>query len=418
MGVIAEKTLPEKKIATRTQQSGVRRRLLPLLDSYLFWSFFGNALRGLCWFAGLFLAFAIVSGAQKVAQKGVPFIMAMEAVALQMPRIILFTIPASLLFGAVSAFTEMSAKGEVTAMMAGGMSIKRLMRAPLVLAIFLSIFAFWLQETVVPNAELRKGTLLIQAATTLAAKGFKIVDTRSNGTVERIIQANSFDPEKKLLMEPRIQLFRADNTVETEIAAQFGFWDEKSKSWTFKNGINRYNPANKTEASVRVPFSEFSVATTITPEPAKLRGGDGGITEQIEDNNFEMVSWRQLAAYRTEKLAEFRPAKGQPKPDAAERKNLRKRIRAATFGIHDKIATPLIVIAMVLVGIPLGIRPQRTASPGLAMGLSLIVMLGYYIFWTICSQLGKGGIALAEVVAYLPLVVLLGIGSVLIAQKS
>ena len=52
------------------------------------------------------------------------------------------------------------------------------------------------------------------------------------------------------------------------------------------------------------------------------------------------------------------------------------------------------------------------------MGLSLIVMLGYYIFWTICSQMGKGGIALAEVVAYLPLVVLLGIGSVLIAQKS
>ena len=95
-----------------------RARVLPLADGYLLWSVLGATLRGLGWFAGLFLAFAIVSSARRVAESNLPINMALEAVALQMPRIVLFTIPAALLFGAVSTFTEMSSRGEITALMA------------------------------------------------------------------------------------------------------------------------------------------------------------------------------------------------------------------------------------------------------------------------------------------------------------
>jgi len=407
--------MPEQKLKTKTASvtaSRTRSYMLPLVDSYLLWGFLGSAVRGLCWFSGLFLAFAVVSGAQKVAQKGVPFMAALEGIALQMPRIILFTIPAALLFGAVSNFVEMSAKGEVTAMMAGGMSIKRLMRGPLILTAFLAVLMFWLQETVVPGAELRKGELLVKAASVMATQGFKIVDLRPDGAVERVVQAKSFDPDKKLLLEPRIQIFRLDNTVQTEIAAKRGFWDDKLKVWTFQDGIIRTNPDNKQAASVKIPFTETTIQAKMAPNPTNLKGVASGARGQIDRQNYEMVSWQQLSAYRAEKLAEFTKATGK------ERKQLRKEVRGLTYGIHDKFAMPLVAFGMVLVGIPLGIRPQRTASAGMAMGLSLIVMLSYYMFWVLCTNVGKGGIALPELVAYLPVIGLFITGSVLIAKKS
>jgi lipopolysaccharide export system permease protein len=130
--------------------------------------------------------------------------------------------------------------------------------------------------------------------------------------------------------------------------------------------------------------------------------------ENLEKGNFEMVSivelhdWRQRLAARADKV------------DAVK---LAKMVDGATFGIHDKIATPLICIALVLIGAPLGIRPQRS-SAGFAMGLSLAVLLLYYVVWTWAGQLGKYGAANPYLMAYLPFMITLGAGLVLVAKKS
>jgi lipopolysaccharide export system permease protein len=58
----------------------------------------------------------------------------------------------------------------------------------------------------------------------------------------------------------------------------------------------------------------------------------------------------------------------------------RRLISGATFGIHDKIATPLLCLALILVGAPLGLRPQR-ASAGFAPGMSLLIIMMYYFVW-------------------------------------
>ena len=75
-------------------------------------------------------------------------------------------------------------------------------------------------------------------------------------------------------------------------------------------------------------------------------------------------------------------------------------------------------MAMVLFGAPLAVRPQRTASAGLAMGLSLMVIMGYYLLWTFCTQVAKSGAALPQVLAYFPCVLMATLGTILIARKS
>lgn len=390
-----------------------RPKLWPLADGYIVGSVAGATFRSMGWFAGLFLAFALVQAARSVAVADTPWAIALQILALQLPRIVLFTIPASLLFGAVSTFTEMSARGEVTALMCGGMSLSRMLRAPLLLGLVLAGAAFWLQEVVVPDVELRRSDLTQRAAIAiLKAQKFRpIVSYNKGGTVESILQATAFDPDKKTITDPSLQLFRDDGTVAVEIKARLAQWDGAERAWVFAQGVTRKTSQAQDEPTITDPFVRLVLQATL-PSPDKLGADSKGAREQLERKNYEMISWRQLWAYRAEQLAERPPLSGR------ERANAQKVIRAATYGLHDKFALPLVVVAMVLVGAPLGVRPQRTASAGLAMGLSLIVILSYYLLWTFCTQWGKAGGAGPMVAAYLPALALALTGLFLLWRKT
>ena len=149
-----------------------------------------------------------------------------------------------------------------------------------------------------------------------------------------------------------------------------------------------------------------------------MNKGARDLPGQLAAHNFEMVSLSELRAYRSELLNGVATAKRVAPNDAKHIQFLQDEAGAATFGIHDKLATPLIVLAMVLIGAPLGVRPQRTASAGLALGLSLMVLLSYYIVWTLVSQWGKGGGTQPMLAAYLPFAILSGLGAFLTWKKS
>ena len=416
-------------VATETQtapaqSAPARFKLWPLADGFLVGGVAGATFRSIGWFAGLFLAFAFVQAARTVAVSNVPINLALQSLALQLPRIILFTIPASLLYGTVSTFTEMSSRGEVTALMCGGMSLRRMLRAPLVFAAILTLVAFWLQEIVVPDFELRKSNLTVTAALAiLKTQQFEpLVDKRDDGTLERVVQARHFDPFAKVLEAPTIQLFRPDGTLKIEIRARRAAWDARARQWVFQDGVTRPVPDNPAEPMVTNPFRQYALKTDQMPAPDKWAEGEKSAREQIDKQNFEMVSWRQLAAHRAELIAQLPTSNGADANGAdtngARARKLMKEIRRETYGIHDKFATPLVVMAMLLAGAPLGVRPQRTASAGLAMGISLIVILGYYLLWTFCTQWGKGGGQAPVFAAYLPVAIIALTGTILLLRKS
>ncbi len=412
---IKTKTELDKTTATSPQQLSRRSRakLLPLADGFVVGSIAGATLRSIGWFAGLFLAFAFVQAARTVAVSDVPISIALQSLALQLPRIVLFTIPASLLYGTVATFSEMSSRGEVTALMCGGMSLRRMLRWPLVFAVGLTFLAFWLQEVIVPEFELRKSNLTAQVAVAvLQNQKFKpLVDYRDDGSLQRIVQAEKFDIENKTVISPVIQLFRPDGTIETEIKAQSGAWDPIEKAWSFTQGSMRSPREKGSTATVVNEYRKFTVPTDQMPAPDKFDQGEKSARDQLARQNYEMVSWRQLSAFRAEEIARL--------PAVADKahKDLKKEIRRETYGIHDKFATPLVVIAMLIIGAPLGVRPQRTASAGLAMGISLFVILGYYLLWTFCTQWGKGGGQWPIFAAYLPVGVFAIIGLILLNRK-
>jgi lipopolysaccharide export system permease protein len=410
--------VPTSKSSAKAARAPRLRRdgLLPIADGYLLRGVVESSFRGLCWFAGLFLAFALVTSARRVAQDGLPISMMIELISLQVWRIILFTIPASLLFGTMTTFSELSSRGEITALMAGGMSLWRMLRGPLAFAAVMGIFAFVLQEKIVPDAESRKDTIVKTAGSRIGIQtGFKIVDARSNGTIKRIIQADSFNPAELSLVKPVVQFFRADNTIEIEVQAQSGRWDPKRKAWIFQNGEIRAKP--KSQGSnptfdTRTQFTNWALETDASLLPGNLTTDKVTTADRLKKQNYEMVSIADLSHYRMQLLAQSQKEQG------SIRQLTEKQIRGITFGIHDKFATPLVCLAMILIGAPMGIRPQRSANAGLAMGMSLMVLIFYYILWTLCTSWGKGGGAAPQFVAYLSFAITAGIGLTLVARKS
>ncbi|RYX85011.1 YjgP/YjgQ family permease [bacterium] len=415
-----------------------RRGLWPLADGYLESNVLGGFLRGLMWFVGLFLAFVLVSGAQKVAQHKMEPALLIQFIALQVPRIVVFTIPSALLFGTVSTFTEMSSRGEITALMAGGMSIGRMLRAPMTGAVVLAIVAFWLQESVVPQCELKRGTLAVSALKNAkASEIFPIIDKGENGKVDRIIQADDFDSKNVVLENPDVRVNQQDGT-SIHIVAKSARWDKERSEWVFVKGQTSIEPSpgrstKPGESGFSIMhFEEQSFRAEMALDPASLTKTARDLDGQLAAHNFEMVSLAELRVYRDNMVDrvhrtqdEFARAEKSGPLDAKQSAFFQKKIqflksesRAATFGMHDKWVTPLIVIAMVLIGAPLGVRPQRTASAGLALGLSLMVLLGYYIGWTLTSQWGKGGGGQPLVAAYLPFIVLMTMGTFLTWKKS
>jgi lipopolysaccharide export system permease protein len=416
-----------KAAGVATQRPGVAPHAVPrpyfhrfrpplkIADRYLLASVIGGTLRGLCWFAGLLLAFAVISAVRKIVTDQLPLMLCARIVFYQLPRILLFTLPMSVLYGTVQTFSDLSTRGELTALGVGGMSLPRMVRAPLAWGVLLAIFALCLQEAMVPKFERRGKEIVTQ--TLLDAAGlqqdFLMVDQSDANRIERVIQADVFEPKTRTLLNPSIQIYNEQREVAFDIHAERAQWDVQSGNWIFYNGYAKATPNGK-DGEVPLPAASRFTQTTIygLPNPKLMKRKAITIQEQLDKQNYEMLSISDLRAYLNKQ-----PALLEKVTYPKIRDRVVTRMKSLTFGIHDKIATPLICIALVLIGAPLGVRPQRSGG-GFAMGLSLAVLLLYYIAWSWVSQVGKAGYGMPILLAYGPLALTLVIGGVLMKLKS
>lgn len=397
-----------------------RAGLLPIADGYLLKQVLAATFRGLIWFAGLFFLFAIVTSAKSIREEQISFLMVVRIVSLELPRILLFTVPASLLYGTVQAFVEMSARGEITALYAGGMSLGRMLRGPIAVAVLATVGTYYIQEVLVPQSQLAKSDLKLSLIRSVGKRnGFNFVDYSPTGGIQKIVRADSFDPVTRVFIVPIIQVFRPDMSLQYQVKADRAFWDVADGWWIFEGhgrmisspDLFEETTANQT-AGTDNHFQQMILKTDIIPDPGRVRVEAYGMGEQLNEQNYEMVSMHDLRVYRSHLVA-----KGDSEVSHAKG-TLEQRIASATYGIHDKIATPLLCLALVLIGVPLGIQQRRTANAAVAMGLSMLVLVVYYMLETTCTQLGKGGGLPPMVAAYLPLALMSAVGATLVWRKS
>ena len=94
-----------------------------------------------------------------------------------------------------------------------------------------------------------------------------------------------------------------------------------------------------------------------------------------------------------------------------------KRIRKLKVRIQEKIALPFVCLVFGLVGAALGTLPQNT-SKATSFGICIGIVFSYYLLSFISSSLGVGGILSPIMSAWLPNILGLSAGSLLLLKSA
>ena len=403
---------PATTAATSSANSGKFGGLL-IIDRFVGKLVVGATLGAAGWFLGILLIAVVITGIQKLVTNSLSGGEMLVFVGLQLPRMIVFALPMAVLFGCVQAFAALSRQGEAVALGAAGVSLVRMIRAPLMWAAILTFVSFALSEWLVPPLERSKDSILVShLSASIGAGGFRYQDPADDEDLplKTLVQAKSFDFDKLTLNQPRIQIFDDDQKLSLQIIANSAKWT--GKKWVLTDGVSTRFPPPKKAGELSMPeASEFSTFGVELPAPEFLNRSSNSLSTRLARGDFLMISIPETLAYRRTLAAQLPLAKTD-----AQRARTQKLIKSATFGIHDKIAAPLICFAFALVGLPLGLHSPRTG--GGALGMSFVVLVVYYVIWTWCSTLGRPGAVNPVAMAYAPLLLISAIGCWLVWLRN
>ena len=232
-----------------------------------------------------------------------------------------------------------------------------------------------------------------------------------------VVQAEKFEAKTGTMTKPAITIYDVERQLpSTVIRAEKGRWDIKTNEWKLFNGfVTHFGLNPETGNWIPKNTAHFRVqGSRDTPSLSKLSNSSVSARAAMNDANFEYVSLRDLIPYREETYAAM-----VRENDPEARAELAQKVRGLTFAMHDRFATPLLCLSLVLVGVPLGLRPPRAkGQSGLALGFSLMVLTIYYITWTWCSKLGENGIGNPLLLAYIPPLLIFAAGLYFLAQKK
>src|SRR5690349_3682439 len=84
--------------------------------------------------------------------KGLRWQVILEFFLLSIPFTVAMTLPMAILVAVLYAFSRLAAENEVTALKAGGVSARSLMKPALIASVFLSAFMLWFNDQLLPQA--------------------------------------------------------------------------------------------------------------------------------------------------------------------------------------------------------------------------------------------------------------------------
>lgn len=360
---------------------------LRLLDRYVLKELLYPFVFGIAAFSSIFIASTMLF---KITQYMTRYGASIETIArlfmYNLPEIINYTFPMSMLLAALMAFGKLSGSSEITAMKAGGVSYYRIVAPVLVVGFVVSMFSMVWAEKVVPASKVESARILseeIKHNTKPTTQNHIVLKTIS-GDTQRITYANKFDEKEGKMTGITIEEFHKGQIARIQTAKE-GYW--KNGSWQILNG------------NVFALNDEEGIQST-----AKF-------TEQIIPLNFspKQISWEQKEPEEMT-IRELREYIGM----LEEQQSPTSRQWCEIF---MRINIPLASFFFAMIGACLGTQKQRTSS-SIGLGISIIVIFIYYAVMTFTTGLGKGGAMPPLLACALPNILCLIAGIYLMKKKN
>lgn len=377
-------------------------RSLPLLDRWLFAEMLGPLLFGIAAFTAVSLSVGVVFElVRKVAEAGLPLWAAGKVLALRMPGFLVLSFPMATLMATLLAFSRLSGSSELTALRSIGVKTWRMVVPALVLAALMTLLTFVFNDVIVPSANYSASNVLDSAlGRALSAQtGKNVVYSRFGRITPKEPGGNAGEGLTQLFyakeykngeMQGVTLLDFSREDQQQVLTARTAVWDENRAMWEFRNGrILNIDAANNFTTSAN--YTSYYYPFTRAPQDVGMLPSD--------------------AAQMT--VAQARRAEALLVQAGDQKEARRLRVR-----IQEKFAFPAICLVFGLIGSSLGVRPNSRTSRSQGFGISVLLIFGYYLMSFIFSSLGIKGTLYPFFAAWLPVLIGLGGGLVLLRKAS
>jgi len=281
------------------------------------------------------------------------------------------------LLAAAFSLARMTRNNELVAVLASGVSLKRIIAPIIVLGFILNMLMVVDQEIVLPRL-----------ADELARRPDEITQLRTIRNMflpdrdQALVRARTYDPSSKTMTDMLV-IQRGQGQLTGLISAQEGFWNGKDwvltdgKKWTVRHGDEKSVPT--TEYAQKVDHYK----SDLTPEYIWLQ----------RNSAFKgLLSSRELSELLQQSL---RPT------DRAE----------AISEKHFRITDPVINMVMLLLGLPMLVSREKRSTKT-AIFFAFMGAGGCFVVTFVCKLLAGGGIYMGGdfkqlLLAWLPVIVFL-----------
>ncbi len=419
-----------------------------IIDRYVFTEIMPNYIAGLSVFFLVTIIKQIFKLASYYFERNTPLDKVLDLFIFVVPYTLAMSIPISVVIATTMAYNRLSADSEIISMRASGIAPIRILIPSLWFGLVIGILsiiyfdtvliwgnqnyvkAFWEMQTAKPTVQMEPG-VFVKIGKGNAQISFDRIDRKEGmmygihiinktGDKEQIIEA-----EKGMIVsdsaKPNYYSLKLINGtfIEKQINKKKG--EETKKNFFIASFVNGTINIEQEIKKSRFKDHKLIHARTLWN---RIQRKLGLMNSEIKKKKDKLIKKEN----ELEKL-ELKMAK---QPDEEVRKKIEKlkkdidKIRKDIDSIYrarypredilefwKKFSIPLSCIPFAIIGAPLGIFLRRTGKSG-AIGFSIVIIVAYYTLNSLGSIFGKKGMISPVLGAWLPDIVLGGIGIILI----
>ena len=376
---------------------------IPLIDRWLIAQILPPMLFAISAFTVISLSVGVMFDLiRKIVEFGLPLFLAIKVLFYSLPSFLVLSFPMAVLLSTLLAYGKLSANSELLALKSLGIKTSRIIAPAIAVSIFMTGLTFYFNDNLVPASnKLAESTLRAGIGSSFSSEkgkdnimfsryGSKIDSatnkpTKTNQFLTHIFYASLF--ENNIMKEVTVLDFSRQD-IQQILKAKSAVFDKKNSSWIFTNGsIVSIDQGGQTTniqfEKYRYPFIEGPLDLARIPKDAT-----------------EMSLKQALEAERIYK----------------ETGNL-KEIRRIQVRIQEKFTLPCACLVFGLIGSSLGSKSNLRSSKSQGFGLSVILILIYYVMSFVFSSLGVKGLFSPIIATWLPVLISMG-GGIYFLRKS
>jgi len=331
---------------------------------------------------------------KQISLYGMPVKIAFMLILLNLPSVMVMTIPISVLFATVMTVNRMCLASELTVLRACGVSINRIAKPIFLFALGATLVTFLINETVVPITTQQSRYLAMWSITQRhipkGKKNFTLKELQNGIQLKRLFYVN--DCAENEFKDVSILDVSDPKTIQIIQAAKGCAVD---KGWLFNDSsVYTISPKGK---SLSTSWTESTIIDFGSEINKSFLSGDQGKTHNFFELSKLLLN-DKLNVSEGDKLSD------------------KDRIES-TISLWDKTAFPLTAVVLVLLGVPLAITPPRVRY-NRGFLFSILIIFFYYLIRAFSISFGQSGVLLPILAAWLPNIVIASAGLVLYYRRA